>query len=148
MGADRVTRARRGRDAGQSTVELALVMPVLIVLIATAFQMSLLLAAEIALSNATRDGARWLAIDPDSVDTAAISTISSRVSAPLSASLVTVAVSPSCASLTSGRCSSRPAGTQLSVTLAYDARSLWLFHGFSFPSVARSYTVYMRAEPR
>ena len=137
------------RDGGQALVELALIMPVYLVLIATAFQLSFLFFAELALSNATRDGARWLAIHPDNVDTTAASTISGRVSSPLDPSKVTVAVSPSCTSLdANGRCASRPAGTQLSVTLTYDANSLWLFHGFYFPNATRSYTVYIRAETR
>lgn len=141
------SRARDDED-GQSVVELALVMPILLVLVGAAFQLALLFFAEIALSNATRDGARWLAIYPDNVDATAISTIASRVSSPLDPSNVTVSVSPSCAALTSGRCASRPAGTQLAVTLSYDARSLWLFHGFPFPPTSRTYTLYMRAESR
>ena len=133
---------------GQSTVELALVMPVFLILVGTAFQLALFFSAELALSNATRDGARWLAIHPDHLDAEAAAAITSRASYPLDAAKLTVSVSPSCTSLTSGRCASRPAGTQLSVTLGYDTSSLWLFHGLYFPNTARTYTVHMRAEAR
>lgn len=138
----------RRAERGQSTVELALVMPVLLMLMGTAFQLALLFSAEISLSNATRDGARWLAIHPDRVDADAIAAISSRVSYPLDAADLTVTVSPSCTSLIAGRCASRPAGSELSVTLTYDASDLWLFQGLYFPATTREYTVHMRAEPR
>lgn len=135
-------------ERGQSTVELALVMPIFLILIGTAFQLALLFSAELALTNATRDGARWLAIHPDHLDVEAAATITSRVSYPLDAAKLTVSVAPPCTALADGRCASRPAGTRLSVTLGYDASSLWLFHGLYFPNTARTYTVHMRAEPR
>lgn len=141
-------KAAGADEAGQSIVELALIMPVLLLLIATSFQMSLLFAAELALTNATRDGARWLAIYPDNLDATATTTIASRISSPLDPARANVTVAPSCTSLVNGRCASRPAGQQVSVTVAYDASSLWLFRGFYFPSATRTYTVYMRAEAR
>lgn len=129
-------------------VELALVMPFFLVLVGTAFQLALFFSAELSLANATRDGARWLAIHPDNVDAQATAAIASRLSYPLDATNLTVSVEPSCTALVSGRCASRPAGTQLSVTLGYDTTSLWLFRGLYFPNTARAYTVHMRAEPR
>ncbi len=143
-----MSRDHRQDERGQSLVEFALVFPVLLMMAATAFQLALLFFAEIALSNTTRDGARWLAIHPDTVDSTAASAIASRISSPLDPTKVTVTLTPSCTALVSGRCTSRPAGRQLSVTMTYDASSLDLFRSYYFPNTFRTYTVYMRAEPR
>ncbi len=58
----RMSSRRRGR--GQSLVEVALVLPVLIVLLAAVIDLGRVLDASIVLSNAARVGARFGSIHP------------------------------------------------------------------------------------
>jgi hypothetical protein len=66
----REQRSLRGR--GQALVELALVMPLLIGIVAVLFQFGILFITYLALVNMGRDVDRWMAVHPDTTDLALV----------------------------------------------------------------------------
>ncbi|MDQ1502245.1 MAG: hypothetical protein QOI86_5585 [Actinomycetota bacterium] len=52
-------------DAGQTTAELAVVFPVVLLLVLTLIQAALVFRDDLALSNAAREAARAASLDPD-----------------------------------------------------------------------------------
>ncbi len=139
---------RRPNDEGQSILELAILMPLMMLFIMTALQFALVAFAYLGLTNATREAIRWIALHPDTIDTVTTATIKSGVPSTLDPAKVSVVITPACSALTSGKCPNRDAGAQLSVSLTYDATTLALFPGLVMPTLTPSYTMYMRAEPR
>ena len=55
------------KHRGQSLIELALIMPVLIVLLVVLTDLGRSIAAHVAMANAAREGARYGAMDPDDI---------------------------------------------------------------------------------
>ena len=143
----RIGRMKRN-DEGQSLIELAIMLPFMAYFVMTALQLALIAFTYLGVSNATREGIRWVAIHPDTTDAAATATIKAGLPGTLSQNKVTVVMTPACASLDAqtGKCPNRSPGSQLSVTLTYDASSLALFPGVYLPSLTPTYTMYMRAE--
>ena len=60
-----MSRSRRGSDRGQSTVELALALPVVVLLLLVLLQVALVARDVVLVAHAAREGARAAAIDPD-----------------------------------------------------------------------------------
>ena len=64
-----MNRARRGplpsRDGGQASVELALLLPVVVLLLLAVLQVGLLARDVVLVTHASREGARAAATDPD-----------------------------------------------------------------------------------
>src|SRR4051794_19950096 len=58
-------RLRRGRDRGQSTVELALVLPAVLVLALALVQIGLVVRDQVRVTHAAREAARAAAVTPD-----------------------------------------------------------------------------------
>lgn len=126
------------KRGGQAVVEMALVMPLLLGIVAVLFQFGILFIAYLSMVHEMRDVARWAAVHPDTIDGSSCSTLGSLwehacLDAPsvVAASNITLSaiagsdgVTRSCASLTSGRCASRPVGTELRLRLVYDATSI------------------------
>jgi Flp pilus assembly protein TadG len=113
----------------QALVELALVMPLLIGIVAVLFQFGILFVAYLSLIHETRDIGRYVAVHPDTKDGTSCTDAGSLFKqvcddAPSvidTGHLQTPTFSPNCASLVSGKCAARTAGTQMHITLAYDA---------------------------
>lgn len=61
-------RAAAGAQAGQATLELALALPVLALLLAALVEVGLVVADQARLWHAAREGARIAAVDPDTAD--------------------------------------------------------------------------------
>ncbi len=57
--------ARTRREGGQATVELALVLPVVVLVILLVVQVGVVVAGRVAVVGAARDGARRAALDGD-----------------------------------------------------------------------------------
>jgi Flp pilus assembly protein TadG len=55
-------------DQGQSVVELALALPVLLLLVLGTIDLGMGFRTYIALTNAAREGVRWVSVRPDDVD--------------------------------------------------------------------------------
>jgi hypothetical protein len=136
-------------DEGQSIIELAIMLPFMAYFVMTVLQLALVAFTYIGVTTATREGIRWVAIHPDTTDAAATATIKAGLPPTLNQAKVTVVVTPACTVLDplSGKCPNRLPGSQLSVTLSYDASSLVLFPGVYAPALSPTYTMYMRAEP-
>ena len=60
-----MSRSRRGSERGQSTVELALALPVVVLLLLVLLQVALVARDVVLVAHAAREGARAAAIDPD-----------------------------------------------------------------------------------
>jgi hypothetical protein len=60
--------ARWGAGSGQATVELALALPILALLLAGVVEVGLLVGDQARLWHAARDAARVAVVDPDEVD--------------------------------------------------------------------------------
>jgi Flp pilus assembly protein TadG len=161
-------RARRLRgntgQRGQSVVELAIFMPLILVFSLACIQFAVLFIAYVNVLNVTRDAARWVAIHPHVVDGTqsdtsssgtTIGLIKSRLPAGLTSSNLNLTFTPACASLTSGKCSGRDAGVQISATSTYTITSLlflpstfgWGSWQVAVPQTLPSYTIYMQVEP-
>src|SRR5882762_6011237 len=121
----------RTDSRGQSLVELALIMPLLVGLIAVLFQFGILFVAYLSLVHETRDIGRYVAVHPDTIDggCATASSLWKQVCddapAVIDPTRVTAAFSPACAALNAqNKCASRTSGTQMQITLTYNASSI------------------------
>lgn len=136
-------------------LELAFVLPLLTFFALACFQLGLVLLAYISVMNAARDVARWIAVHPNTLDSAAVSSLQSRLPADLNAASLGIAISPACTALTQGKCLNRAAGNDLAVTLTYDVTSrFFLPHQFTLgvlsiqlPTSLPAYTMHLQTEP-
>src|SRR5712691_1217272 len=127
----------RTDSRGQSLVELALIMPLLVGIIAVLFQFGILFVAYLSIVNETRDIGRFVSVHPDTIDgvagtaCTAAGTLWKQVcdDAPsvIDKTRITPTFSPACASLTAGKCTGRVAGTQMQITLQYAAAGSLIF---------------------
>jgi Flp pilus assembly protein TadG len=106
---------------GQALVELAVVLPVLVGMVTVLFQLGLLLVIYLSLVHATRDVGRWLAVHPDTTDAQLRAYVNTDMPTTIAATAVTVTATPACASLSSGHCALRLAGSALHIHVSYDA---------------------------
>ena len=102
----RTRRSRTARDSGASAVELALLMPILVVLLFGIAQLGLALSAKVSVTHAAREGARLAAVGASDADV--IAAAKARAGA-LNPALVQVTVGPA----------SRAVGEQVTVTVSY-----------------------------
>jgi hypothetical protein len=153
--------ARGQRTKGQALVELALVMPVLVGLIAVLFQFGILFVAYLSLVHETRDIGRFVSVHPDTIDGTCTTTASlwkqvcDDAPSVIDPTRVTPTFTPACATLTSGKCTSRTSGTQMKISLAYNASSIiflpttfrlgpWL--NVAMPTALPTYDYYVMVE--
>ena len=68
-------RRRGHRDRGQATVEFALVLPLLVVLLAGLVWVGNLMITQVRVENAAREGARAAAVEPERASSAATSAV-------------------------------------------------------------------------
>jgi hypothetical protein len=138
-------RGRRATSRAQALVELALVMPLLVGLVAVLFQFGILFVSYLSLVHATRDIARFVAVHPDTIDGAPTPPTPpcSAAYTPPSASLwqhicandVPTVIdrnrimdlpiaSPACVSAdVNGHCTARTTGSAITINMSYDASS-------------------------
>ncbi|MCC6177352.1 MAG: pilus assembly protein [Chloroflexi bacterium] len=143
------------QQRGQALVELAIFFPILLLFGLACFQFVAIFLTYADVMRATRDATRWVAIHPHATDTSTRTMIDGRLPSGLTAANLTMTFSPSCTSLSSGKCASRPAGTQISVTSTYNVASkIFLPTSFSFgqatiqiPTTLPAYTMFMQVEP-
>lgn len=153
--AGRLRRLARGKRRGQSLVEMAVFLPLIAFFGLAVVQFAVVFMAYLNVINTTRDAARWIAVHPNVIDSTNITTVKGRLPAGLSSAALTLAVSPTCTSLTSGRCSGRTGGTELTVTSTYNITShLFLPTSFGYgsmvvtmPTTLPSYSIVMQVEP-
>lgn len=149
-----MTRPRRG-ERGQSLVELAMVLPVLLFFVLVSFQLAFVYYAYLSTINSGRDIARWLSAHADTTDAATTAAIKARLASGLDPNMLTVAVSPSCPALVQGECPNRSVGSRVALTLTYDASgalflpTTWGIGDMSvtFPTRLPAYTMHLAVEP-
>ncbi|MCC7370496.1 MAG: pilus assembly protein [Chloroflexi bacterium] len=148
-------RLCRRAQRGQSLVEMAVFLPLIAFFGLACVQFAVVFIAYINVINTTRDAARWIAVHPHVIDSTNLATVQGRLPAALNAAALTMTVSPTCTALTSGKCSGRTGGTQLSVTSSYNIAShMFLPTSFGFgsmvirmPTSLPNYTIVMQVEP-
>ena len=82
----------RASDAGQALVEMAIALPVLLLLLIGVIDISLSVNAYITVTNASREGATYMVSHPSAAPSAVASAVTDRI-APLLPSNVTVTAS-------------------------------------------------------
>jgi Flp pilus assembly protein TadG len=140
---------------GQALVELALYLPIMAVFIMACFQFAIIFYDYLSVMNAARDVGRWLVVHPHTIDATTEAAIRGRLPSNLDGGSLTIAISPPCANLVSGKCASRPTDAQVGVTFNYDVSShLFLPADYGigalqihFPTSLPAYTLYMVVEP-
>jgi hypothetical protein len=119
-----------GTSRAQAIVELALVMPLLLGIVTVLFQFGILFVAYVSIVHEARDIGRFVAVHPDTIDGVRCTDTGSSwaqicADAPsvIDSARITPGFSPACAALVNGQCG-RAAGSQLQITLTYDATSI------------------------
>jgi hypothetical protein len=130
------------KQKGQALVELAIVMPILVGMIAVLFQLGILFVAYLSLVHEMRDVGRWAAVHPDTYDGTSCSDAGSLFAqvcadAPsvIDPTKLTFSViqgsdlqTRTCTlPLVNGRCTARPAYVELRMRIQYDAASSLIF---------------------
>jgi len=120
----RAARLRSGeRQRGQSVLELAIFLPLILVFSLVCIQFAIIFIAYINMLNVTRDAARWVAVHPHVIDSTTVSTIKgtlpggvSRLPPGITAANLTIAFTPAWASRSSGKCTGRYFGVDMAAT--------------------------------
>lgn len=117
-----------GSDSAQSLVELALVLPILVLVIFGVLDLGRLYFAQVAVTNASREGARYGMASPTDlpgIKSAAVNEAGGVVSASNVAGECAPAGDPE----NYGTCTSPQPGDRIRVTVSYDFQfvSLYLF---------------------
>jgi Flp pilus assembly protein TadG len=142
---------------GQSVVELAIFLPLLLFFSLVCIQFAIIFIAYMNVLSVTRDAARWVAVHPHVIDSSTIATIkaANRLPPGLTAANLTLNISPACSSLTNGKCTGRDPGTQIYARSTYVITSHlflpatlgWGSWTLAIPQTLPQYTVYMQVEP-
>ena len=103
-----MTRLRHGSQRGQATVELALLLPVVVMVLLAVLQVGLVARDVVLVTHASREGARAAAVDPD----AGAALEAARASSGLDPERLTVR--------STGR---REAGSRVTVVVSYRVRT-------------------------
>jgi hypothetical protein len=155
---NRAARLRGGKvQRGQSVLELAIFLPLLLVFTMACIQFAIVFIAYMNVLSVTRDAARWVAVHPHVVDSSTIATVtaSTRLPPGLKAANLTLSFSPTCTSLTNGKCSNRDAGTTIYASSVYTLTGHmflpttygWGSWRITLPTALPEYRVYMQVEP-
>jgi hypothetical protein len=123
------------KQKAQSLVELAIVLPLMVGIVAVLFQLGILFIAYLSLVHETRDIGRFASVHPDTIDgslaTACTATgtlwrqVCDDAPSVIDKTQVKPTFTPACASLTAGKCTGRDALTQMHIKLHYDALSIF-----------------------
>ena len=155
------------KDRAQALVELAIVTPVLVGLVAGLFQLGIIVMVQLSLVYSTGDFSRWLAVNPDKTDDQVKQYITNDLPSALSGTTVMYAqngectiaapavgqlcvqLSPACAALDgNNQCGSRvPGTTRQDVTVAYNPdRNVFLPKAnMNIPTLSYDYHVLVGA---
>ena len=140
---------------GAALMEMAVFLPLMLVFGLVCIQFAIIFTAYLNMVNVTRDAARWVAIHPHVVDSSTVTTVKGRLPAGMTGGNLTITFSPACSALSSGLCTNRPTGTQISATSTYNITPLlFLPSTFGFgsivvtiPTTLPTYTIFMQVEP-
>ena len=151
-----------GKQRGQSVLELAIFLPLILVFGLVCIQFAVVFIAYVNVLNVTRDAARWVAVHPHVTDTDTVNTIKgtlpggiSRLPPGLTGANLTITFAPTCTTLASGKCTGRDPGTDIAATSTYTLTPhLFLPTSFGWgtwriaiPQTLPAYTLHMQVEP-
>jgi hypothetical protein len=122
----------RPGERGQAIVEMAIAGPVFFLLLFASLQLALVVLHTYNVRQVTRETARWLAIHPDTTDTAvAAQAVALRMPLMRPEAFERVTPLPSCPALAGGRCpTGRAPGDVVTVELEYDLADALFLPGF------------------
>ena len=151
----RLAGLARRKQRGQTVLELAVFLPLLLVFGLACIQFAVIFAAYMNVIQVTRDATRWVAVHPHVIDSTTEASIRSRLPAGVSSGALTLVFSPACTALSSGKCTARTSGAQISVTSTYNITSHlflpsslgWGTLTVAIPTTLPAYTIYMQVEP-
>lgn len=108
-----------------SMAEYAGSIAVFLFLLVGGLQISLLVVQYLSVQHVARDTARWLAIQPDNLDSAVV-THAQAINLPGAgaAGITSVTASPPCTVLVGGVCTGRPSGQPVTVTVVPNPASV------------------------
>jgi hypothetical protein len=146
---------RRQAASGQANFELALSVPLLLLLTFGCIQMGVLFQTYMSVMSSTRDLGRYLSLTTNVTDSSADAMIRGRLPSNLQSARLTTSISPACTMLVSGQCAGRSPGTQLQVTLTYNASHKIFLPSplrigtlqINWPGSTLSYTMWLAVEP-
>ena len=145
-----------GGEEGASATEFAFIAPVFAFFAIVCLQFAAIFFAYLSVLNATRDVVRWLAFNPNTVDSTTIANAQALLPPDLDPAQLTISISPACSSLVQNKCPNRAADQDIAVTLTYNLSSVYFmptqfnFVGglaLSLPSSLPPYTLHMQVEP-
>jgi hypothetical protein len=158
----RIDAARK--STAQALVELAIILPIFLGIVAVLFQFGILFVAFLAIVHQTRDIGRYVAVHPDMIDGTSCVTANSLwkqvcddAPSVIDKNLITsVTFVQPCATLTALKCPLRLSGAPVHVHLQYNAASIiflptmfrlgpWL--NVAMPTGLPSYDYYVMVEP-
>ncbi len=142
-------------QGGQTLLELAVFLPLILIFGLACLQFAVIFTAYMNVIQVTRDATRWVAVHPHVIDSSTEATIRSRLPAGVTSGALTLAFSPTCTALVSGKCAARTSGAQISVTSTYNISSLifvptslgWGTLTVAIPTTLPAYTIFMQVEP-
>jgi len=143
-------------EKGASAVEFAVLAPILAFCTLVCIQLAVIFFAYLSVLSAARDSTRWIAQHPNTVDSTSLAAATAALPPNLDPARLSIAIAPSCPSLTQNKCPNRATGQDIAVTLTYDLTSVYFIPStFDFlpglelrlPRALPSYTLHMQAEP-
>ncbi len=148
------TQRRTARE-GLSSLELAIVAPILLFFVLVCMQFAVIFLTNLSVLNAARNVSRWISVHPHTTDANVVASLQSWLPPELQPQNMTVTIMPSCIQLTQQKCPNRPPNADLTITLRYNISSLFFLpKQFSlgndltvaFPSTLSDYTMRMKVE--
>jgi len=121
-----------GSERGQALIEMAFAGPIFLVLLLGSLQLGMVVMHTYNVRQVTRETARWLAIHPDTIDTAVTArAVALRMPVMRPEAFARVTALPACPSLAGGRCpTGRAPGDVVTVELEYDLADALFLPGF------------------
>jgi Flp pilus assembly protein TadG len=137
----------RRPEEGVGLVEFALVFPIFISVLLVSMQFALIMMQGYSARHVVRENARWLAINPDTTDSALLTRVRANVMPVMDPNgVISVTTTPACAALSSGRCSGRAPGDVITVSLVYDTtQAIFLPTSFGFDGLRATFPTRLPA---
>ncbi len=117
-------RASTGRpkrcQPGAVLVEFSQALGMLVILVLIGVQFALIVTQYYSAMLAARQTARWLAVRPDTVDSAVIAqvnTVAASLPGLSDGGISSITINPGCPTLVSGRCPGRQSGNPVSISI-------------------------------
>src|SRR3954451_21670774 len=137
-----------GATPAQALVELALVLPILLGVVAVLFQFGIIFVSYLAIVHETRDVGRWIAVHPDDKSDVDLE-IMAKTNAPqvINTSNLPLTVTPACGTPKPTHCPSRATAATVTLHMTYDvtsslflpSRIRWGFLQLQLPAMNAAY---------